>query len=65
MSDVAERIRSALVEAALRAYEGAGIQGLCAEGRWEAAVGALRSLEVAHLLRGMETPTDSRSGDAG
>ena len=51
MSDVAELIRGAFVDAAVRAYEDAGMRGLCAEGRWEAAVGALRSVDLRPLLR--------------
>ena len=47
VNDVAERIRSTVVEVAIRAYEDAGVQGLCAEGRWEAAVNAMRSLDLA------------------
>ena len=43
----AEAVRGALIEAALVAYEDAGLSGLCAEGRWEAAVAAMRSLDVA------------------
>ncbi|MEO8196121.1 MAG: acetyltransferase [Thermoanaerobaculia bacterium] len=50
MKELEQRIRQAFVEAALLAYDDAGVQGLCAEGRWEAAVGALRSVELAHLL---------------
>jgi len=50
MNDLTERIRSALLRAALRAYEDAGIQGLCSEGRWEAAVEALRSADLEALL---------------
>jgi len=46
MSESVEQIRAALLDAALRAYEEAGIQGLCAEGRWEAAVDAMRSLDL-------------------
>lgn len=46
MNESIEHIRNALLEAALRAYEEAGIQGLCAEGRWEAAVDAMRSLDL-------------------
>ncbi|MCE9616425.1 MAG: acetyltransferase [Lentisphaerae bacterium] len=42
----AERIRQACLEAALQAYEDAGISGLCAEGRWECAVQAIRSLDL-------------------
>ena len=45
----AERIRQALLAAALAAYEDAGIQGLCEEGRWEAAVGAMRRLDLRPL----------------
>lgn len=41
---LAERVRAACVDAALLAYEEAGIRGLCVEGRWEAAVAAIRQL---------------------
>ena len=51
LEDIAKRIRETCIEAVLRAYEDAGIQGLCAEGRWEAAVSALRTVELAPLLR--------------
>ena len=50
VEDLAKRIRDACVRAALRAYEDAGIQGLCAEGRWEAAISALRTVDLAPLL---------------
>jgi hypothetical protein len=45
--DRAEAVRGALIDAALVACEDAGSSGLCAEGRWEAAVAAMRSLDVA------------------
>jgi hypothetical protein len=51
LEDLANRVRQACLEAALQAYEDAGIQGLCAEGRWEAAVSALRTVDLAPLLR--------------
>lgn len=51
LEDFAKRIRDACLEVALQAYEDAGIQGLCAEGRWEAAVSALRTVDIARLLR--------------
>jgi hypothetical protein len=50
LEDLAKRIRDACLEALLQAYEDAGVQGLCAEGRWEAAVGALKAVELAPLL---------------
>lgn len=46
---LAESIRRALIAAGEAAYEDAGIQGLCAEGRWEAAVSAMRSVDVDAL----------------
>ena len=51
LEDLAKRIRDACLEAVLQAYEDAGVQGLCAEGRWEVAVGALKTVELAPLLR--------------
>jgi len=51
LEDLAKRIRDACLEAVLQAYDDAGIQGLCAEGRWEVAVGALKTVELAPLLR--------------
>lgn len=60
LEDLAKRIRDACLEAVLEAYEDAGMQGLCAEGRWEVAVGALRTLDVAPLLRRIERPVSDR-----
>jgi hypothetical protein len=51
LEDLTKRIRDTCIEAALQAYEDAGIQGLCEEGRWEAAVGALKTVDLAPLLR--------------
>ena len=39
-------LRHALIAAALAAYEDAGLSGLCVEGRWEAAVDAMRRVEL-------------------
>jgi len=38
------RVRQACIDAALAAYEDAGVRGLCEEGRFEAAVSAMRAL---------------------
>ena len=43
---LAEAIRAACIEAALAAYEEGGVLGLCAEGRWEYAISALRQLDL-------------------
>lgn len=43
---VVARVRGALIRAALEAYADASMQGLCAEGAWEAAVSAMRRLDL-------------------
>jgi len=58
--NLAKRIRDACLEAVLQAYEDAGMQGLCAEGRWEAAVAALQTLDLAPLLREYQRPVSDR-----
>ncbi len=42
----AEEARAACVEVLIRAWDDAGVRGLCGEGRFEAAVGALRTLDI-------------------
>ena len=51
LEDLAKRIRQACLEAIIQAYDDGGMQGLCAEGRWELAVGALRTVDLTPLLR--------------
>lgn len=41
-----EELRAVLVAEAIRAYEDAGIRGLCAEGRWDVALDAMRNLDL-------------------
>jgi hypothetical protein len=48
---VAEATRAACLEAMTRAYEEGGLSGLCAEGRWELAVDAVKSLNLTHVRR--------------
>ena len=43
-------MRQACIAAALEAHEQAGISGLCQEGRWEAAIEAVRSLDLKTVL---------------
>jgi hypothetical protein len=47
---LAERVRAALVQAALEAYEDAGMRGLCAEGAWEVAVDRMRALDLSNIV---------------
>lgn len=57
VAEAAERVRAECLDAAISAYEDAGLRGLCAEGRWEAAIGAVRRLDLAPAL------LDSCGGD--
>jgi PAS domain S-box-containing protein len=47
---IAQAVQAACIEAAILAYEDAGLSGLCQEGRWECAVDAMRGLALARLL---------------
>jgi hypothetical protein len=49
-SILAETLRAAYLDAAMLAYEDAGIRGLCADGRWEAALTAIRQLDLSGVL---------------
>ena len=61
--ELAEAIRAACLRAAASAYEDAGIQGLCEEGRWEAALGAIRSLDLRPLVTGRPPLTQEAAHD--
>lgn len=52
---LAEAVRTACIQAALEAYEEGGIRGLCAEGRWEYAISAMRQLDLVELAAALET----------
>lgn len=64
MRDVAEAVRRACVEAAEGAYEDAGIRGLCAEGRWEMALEAIRRVDVEAAIRDVAAGARSESSSA-
>lgn len=49
--ELMKAVRQACIDAALAAYEDAGIAGLCAEGRWEAAISAMQSLDLKQLAQ--------------
>jgi hypothetical protein len=61
---LAEQIRAACLQAALDAYEQAGIAGLCGEGRWELAVQAIRTLDLAPLLDEPNAETHAAMAEA-
>jgi PAS domain S-box-containing protein len=47
---ITKAVQAACIAAAIRAYEDAGLSGLCHEGRWECAVDAIRGLDLRTLL---------------
>ncbi len=48
---IAETIRAACVQAAQQGYERAAADGLCDEGALDVALDAIRSLDLADVLR--------------
>ena len=61
MRAVAEAVRRACAEAAEGGYEDAGIRGLCAEGRWEMALEAVRRVDLDAVLRDVAAAGRSQS----
>lgn len=49
--DLAQAVRQACIDAALAGYQNAAMSGLCHEGAWEAAVSAIRMVDVAALVK--------------
>lgn len=47
---LAERVRDLCIQAAIDGYERAAIAGLCREGAWEAAISAIRTLDLQSEL---------------
>ena len=48
---IADVVRQACIAAALRAYDDAGLSGLCHEGHWACAVDAMRALPLRAVLQ--------------
>lgn len=54
--ELARAVRDACVQAALEGCEDARMAGLCWEGAWEAAIGAVQALDVGQIVRGIVSP---------
>ena len=48
---LAESVRQECIAAALNAYETARIDGLCHEGAWECAMGAIRAIDLSAVVQ--------------
>lgn len=51
---LAKQIRDACVNSAIIHFEDARVDGLCCEGAWEAAVEAMRQLDIEKIIRQFE-----------
>ena len=47
---IAEDLRDFFIKTAIEKYEDASIAGLCAEGAWEAAIDAVRTMDLKKIL---------------
>jgi hypothetical protein len=47
---LAQAVRDACVRAAIDGYEQGGLSGLCAEGRFDMAIDAIRSLHLGRMV---------------
>lgn len=61
--DVARQVRDECIQTALSAYENASISGLCGEGAFEAAVSAMRMLDVDALVEHRARPAGGETGE--
>lgn len=52
---IAEAVRAACIAAAQQSYEQAAASGLCGEGAFEAAVGAIRMVDLNKIIDTMNT----------
>jgi hypothetical protein len=59
---IAEVVRQACLAAVLRAYEDAGLSGLCPEGRWECAVEAIRAMPLRPLVHALLHAAEHEEG---
>ena len=64
-AQVADAVREACVEAALDAYESAKLSGLCDEGAWEAAVGAMRMVDIDRIIEALSGESSRSSARGG
>ncbi len=58
LTQLAQAIRAACLQAAQQGYERAAADGLCDEGAFEVALDAIRSLDLDQILRELKTNED-------
>lgn len=51
---LAEKIRDVCIEAAANGFKEAAMSGLCMDGAVEAAVGAMRSIDIKKIINQLE-----------
>lgn len=51
---IAQLVKDECIQAALQGYEHASMSGLCHEGAWEAAISAIRGVDLDMILKDEE-----------
>ncbi|HEX7119178.1 MAG TPA: hypothetical protein VF212_10335 [Longimicrobiales bacterium] len=62
---IAAAVRDACVQAAIEAFEDAGVRGLCGEGALEYALDAIRRLDLGAVVRAARRAADGSANAAG
>ncbi|MFZ0488119.1 MAG: hypothetical protein WAL83_14055 [Arenicellales bacterium] len=57
--ELAARVREECINTAVSAYEDASIRGLCGEGAFEAAISAIRMMNVSSIVDQWLPPVES------
>lgn len=60
--EIARRVREECIQTAISAYDNASISGLCSEGAFEAAVSAMRMLDLEALVDGANAGSGRADG---
>ncbi|MDQ4076430.1 MAG: acetyltransferase [Chloroflexota bacterium] len=60
---LAEAVRTACLQAAIRGYEQAAMDGLCHEGAWECALDAIRAVDLDTLLDSLPEPAQQQTNN--
>lgn len=60
--ELAKQVKERCIDTALSAYESASISGLCGEGAFEAAISAIRMLDLREII---ESDGPQSEGDPG
>ncbi|HSH44055.1 MAG TPA: hypothetical protein VK973_18165 [Arenicellales bacterium] len=61
--EFARQVREQCINTAVQAYENASISGLCGEGAFEAAISAIRMMDIEALVEQLAREADETADD--